>query len=60
MSAIVDLKTLRDASRSAITLTRLIRNCLRAIYEEAMVLCLTHTSRQPYIEAPRYMAAICL
>jgi hypothetical protein len=43
MSSIVDLKTLRDASGSAFTLARLIRNSLRAIYEEAMVLYLKHS-----------------
>jgi hypothetical protein len=43
MSSIIDLKTLRDASENAINLARLIRNSLRALYEEAMVLYLEHT-----------------
>jgi hypothetical protein len=42
VSFIIDLKTLGDASGSVITLARLIRNFLRAIYEEAMVLYLIH------------------
>jgi hypothetical protein len=40
MSSIVDIKTLRDASCSAITLARMIRNSLRAIYDEATILVL--------------------
>jgi hypothetical protein len=43
MSASIDHKTLRHAIGSAITLARLIRNCLRDIYEEAMVLYLKHS-----------------
>jgi hypothetical protein len=44
MSSIVDLKTLRDATGNAFTLARMIRNSLRAIYEEAVVLYLKHNN----------------
>jgi hypothetical protein len=37
-TANVDYKTLRDASSGVITFARLIRSCLRAMYEETMVL----------------------
>jgi hypothetical protein len=51
---IIYCKELRDASGSAITLARMIRNFLRAIYKEVMVLYLSKdiiTSQQTYIEA---------